>query len=241
MNDRHWSEALSDNGVLVGISSIYWREAWKYGMRVWRYCQHDCGHAIAAVSYAAAALGWQTRLIHSAADDVVAGLLGLDRSEDFGPAEAEAPDALLWVGDPLVPPDLERMRAALDKASWYGRANQLSSGHVQWQDIDSIHRVTHKSLTLERAPPDPGQRTPPAPLAAECAARNISRRKFLCRRNLAAPTVAHARLDAVRLCVEHARQRRPRFDLEAQRSRAVARRFNPGTGCTNSPEGQSCN
>jgi nitroreductase len=53
--------------VLVGISSIHWREAWKYGMRSWRYCQHDCGHAIAAVSYAAAALGWQTRLVLSTA------------------------------------------------------------------------------------------------------------------------------------------------------------------------------
>jgi len=31
------------------------------------------------------------------------------------------------------------------------------------------------------------------------------------------------------------------FDLEAQQSQVVARRFNLGTGCTNSPEGQSCN
>ena len=44
-------------GVLIGVASIYWREAWKYGMRAFRYCQHDCGHAIAAVAYAAAALG----------------------------------------------------------------------------------------------------------------------------------------------------------------------------------------
>ena len=47
-----------DSGLLVGVSSIHWREAWKYGMRAWRYCQHDCGHAIAAIAYAAAALGW---------------------------------------------------------------------------------------------------------------------------------------------------------------------------------------
>jgi len=177
VNDPRWSEGFSGNGVLVGISSIYWREAWKYGMRAWRYCQHDCGHAIAAVSYAAAALGWQTRLICSAADEAVAGLLGLDRSEDFGFAEAEAPDALLWVGDSDVPPDLERMRAALNKARWYGRANQLSSGHVQWQDIDSIHRVTHKSLTREPAPPDRGQRTPPAPPALDLDFARIARQR----------------------------------------------------------------
>jgi hypothetical protein len=38
----------------------------------WRYCQHDCGHVIAALSYAAAALGWRTRLVEAAADDAVA-------------------------------------------------------------------------------------------------------------------------------------------------------------------------
>ena len=101
--DPRWTQAFSGVGVLIGISSIYWREAWKYGMRAWRYCQHDCGHAIAAVSYAAAALGWQSRLVLWAADDVVAGLLGLDRDADFASAEAEAPDALLWVGNPDSP------------------------------------------------------------------------------------------------------------------------------------------
>ena len=28
---------------LVGLSSIHWREAWKYGERAFRYCQHDIG------------------------------------------------------------------------------------------------------------------------------------------------------------------------------------------------------
>ncbi|WP_244222908.1 SagB/ThcOx family dehydrogenase [Cupriavidus lacunae] len=95
VDDPRWTEAFSDGGVLVGLSSIHWREAWKYGMRAWRYCQHDCGHAIAAVSYAAAAIGWQTRLAEAAADDALATLLGLDRSEDFGAAEPEVPDVLL--------------------------------------------------------------------------------------------------------------------------------------------------
>ena len=48
-----WDEPVELRGILVGLTSIAWREAWKYGMRAFRYCQHDCGHAIAAVSYAA--------------------------------------------------------------------------------------------------------------------------------------------------------------------------------------------
>jgi nitroreductase len=159
--DSRWNEAFSGNGVLIGISSIYWREAWKYGMRAWRYCQHDCGHAIAAVSYAAAALGWQTRLVFSAADEIVAGLLGLDRSADFESAEAEAPDALLWVGDPEAKPDLTHLLGALRNATWHGHANRLSREHVRWPDIDSVHRVTHKSATRDEQTTRPASMLPP--------------------------------------------------------------------------------
>src|SRR5262249_1041637 len=84
----------SGTGRLVGMTSIHWREAWKYGMRAWRYCQHDAGHAIAAVVYAAAALGWRARVRGGLADDLVASLLGLDRDGDFESAEREAPDML---------------------------------------------------------------------------------------------------------------------------------------------------
>lgn len=133
-----------DGGFLVGVSSIHWREAWKYGMRAWRYCQHDCGHAIAAVAYAAAALGWQARIVSSVSDDALAGLLGLDRAGDFEAAETEAPDALLWIGDPEMEPNVERLRAAMRDATWHGRAKRLSATHVEWPDIDAIHRATVK-------------------------------------------------------------------------------------------------
>ncbi|MGF6602128.1 SagB-type dehydrogenase family enzyme [Paraburkholderia sp. GAS448] len=149
VDDPQWDEAFRDSGVLVGITSIHWREAWKYGMRAWRYCQHDCGHVIAALSYAAAALGWQTRLVEAAGDDVVTNLLGLNRDEDFFAGEAEVADALLWIGAPELLPDLERMRTALNQAKWHGSANPLSPGHVTWPDIDSIQRATYKSCTPE--------------------------------------------------------------------------------------------
>jgi SagB-type dehydrogenase family enzyme len=177
IHDPHWTAAFSGNGVLIGISSIHWREAWKYGMRAWRYCQHDCGHAIAAVSYAAAALGWQTRLVSSASDDVVANSLGLDRSADFESAEAEAPDALLWVGDPDARPDHARLLDPLSKASWYGRANRLSQEHVRWPGIDSIHRITHKTLTQEPAVPAPVSLPRPAAPTLDLSFAEIARQR----------------------------------------------------------------
>ena len=48
-----WRRLATDGGrsLLVVLTSIHWREAWKYGERAFRYCQHDLGHAIAAVAY----------------------------------------------------------------------------------------------------------------------------------------------------------------------------------------------
>ena len=134
------------HGVLIGIASIYWREAWKYGMRAFRYCQHDCGHAIAAVSYAAAALGWHTTMLDAAADDEVAALLGVDRSADYTGTEREEPDCLLWVGT-ADPPAIEPLVAAARAASWRGEANRLSPNHVEWPDIDRAHEATPKPGT----------------------------------------------------------------------------------------------
>ena len=82
----------ADDVVLVALTSIHWREAWKYGERAFRYCQHDLGHAIAAVASPAGMLGWRR--------DAVAGvvarsdsprLTGIDRDEDFIEAEREEP------------------------------------------------------------------------------------------------------------------------------------------------------
>lgn len=155
------TQALGRSGVIVGLSSIYWREAWKYGMRAWRYCQHDCGHAIAAVSYAAATLGWPTRLLVAASDEMVAALLGLDREEDFRDAGMEAPEALLWIGSDPAPP-LERLHEALREATWCGRGNRLSVAHVAWADIDSIHRAARKPVTAEDATRASPELPPPA-------------------------------------------------------------------------------
>jgi nitroreductase len=55
--------AFPEDSFLVGLSSIHWREAWKYGERAFRYCQHDVGHALGALRFAAAALDWKLFLL----------------------------------------------------------------------------------------------------------------------------------------------------------------------------------
>ena len=129
-------------GFLIGLTSIYWREAWKYGMRAFRYCQHDGGHAIAAVSYAAAALGWRAGVLVSPSDAEIAALLGLNRDDDFVGAEREAPECLIWIGAPGAEPEVPS-----PPQRWSGAANRLSSEHVRWEDIERVAQCTEKPAT----------------------------------------------------------------------------------------------
>ena len=133
-----WDGPVELRGFLIGLTSVAWREAWKYGMRAFRYCQHDCGHAIAAVSYAASALGWRSRVLTAPGDAQIAALLGLQHGADS--AETEAPDCLMWISASEPPP------AELPPAPsrWHGNANRLSPDHVEWADIEEVHRLTGK-------------------------------------------------------------------------------------------------
>jgi SagB-type dehydrogenase family enzyme len=146
---------LPVSSVLVGLSSIHWREAWKYGERAYRYCQHDAGHAIAAVRYAAATLGWQARLLTSWGDAEIGTLLGLDRDADFGVAEREHPDAMLLVSARQSGLVVEEFAAATPvrvarSGRWHGNANRLSAHHHDdWPVIDEVAGACLKPATQE--------------------------------------------------------------------------------------------
>src|SRR5437764_8720915 len=92
---QHLMRSLPARAFLVGLSSVHWREAWKYGERAFRYCQHDIGHAIGAVRIAAATLGWSAVVLHCLSDQTVEDLLWLNRTEDFKGAEREHPDLVM--------------------------------------------------------------------------------------------------------------------------------------------------
>jgi len=122
-------------GFHVGLTSITWREAWKYGERAFRYCQHDVGHALAALRFAASALGWRVQLLPEWDDAHLARLLGLDRAEDFADAEGETPELLVRVI--VNEAAATTLSPAADTAiEWFGRANRLSHSHVEWPVID---------------------------------------------------------------------------------------------------------
>ncbi len=133
--------------LLVALTSIHWREAWKYGERAFRYCQHDLGHAVAAVTVAARMHGWRSALLPGWSHADIASLTGSDRDDDFLEAEREEPGCLMALvpSGSAVPRPLQRGRPLLEavaRGQWRGRASQLSEEHVEWTFIDDIARAT---------------------------------------------------------------------------------------------------
>jgi nitroreductase len=146
----------------VGLTSIHWREAWKYGERAFRYCQHDAGHAIAALRFAASLLGWRLTLLPAWSDAQIASVLGVDRVADFADAEREEPDciAVVTAGEltAWMNADPEVLAAAARAARWSGQANALSPARVEWPIIDEVAVATRRvgaALPMRSAEPVP--------------------------------------------------------------------------------------
>lgn len=126
--------ALPAGGCLLALTSIAWREAWKYGERAWRYCQLDLGHAQTCVALAAGALGWQLRQLGTLDERRLDALCGVDRP---GFAEREQADCLFYLGPPqarefALPAGLV---AALGSLELDGTPNRLSPQQVDWPEL----------------------------------------------------------------------------------------------------------
>jgi SagB-type dehydrogenase family enzyme len=158
-DDDVWEKAFEGRRdvVVIALTSIHWREAWKYGERAFRYCQHDLGHAAAAVSIAAGLLGWHSRLLPSWSHRDLAAIAGLDRDQDFVDAEREDPGCAIAIGATPFTGSTATIRRLVDAAThaeWSGHASQLSEDHVTWSFIDEVAKATEDpGRSLELAAP----------------------------------------------------------------------------------------
>ncbi|WP_202813904.1 SagB/ThcOx family dehydrogenase [Thiobacillus denitrificans] len=150
LDAERWTElvgAFPDGSFLVGLSSVHWREAWKYGERAFRYCQHDVGHALAGLRIAAAALGWRLMLLNGVSNSTLSSLLGLDREEDFAGSEREEAELLVLITPGSMPlaTDSKPLMAYKAGVLWQGMANMLSPEHgVAWPVIDEVAQATRR-------------------------------------------------------------------------------------------------
>ncbi len=127
-----WSRLL-----IVALTSIFWREAWKYRDRAYRYCCHDLGHAAMSVLLAAGALGLRGGAIAHFADGLLAKKLGLAGGD-------EAPLAFL-VFPSSTPVAARSATPAQEFAAseiFAGRPNELSTEEVRYEAMLDMHRST---------------------------------------------------------------------------------------------------
>jgi len=142
----------SDAPIVFILTSIAWREAWKYRDRAYRYCLHDIGHAWQALALAAQAMGGDSKAIVDFPDDEIAQALRLSHDE--------------W---PML---VVEIRGAACKADahetvWYGgTANQLSKETIPYPRIEAIHAATKRIVnsTIEPAPTGSGEIDLPPPV-----------------------------------------------------------------------------
>jgi SagB-type dehydrogenase family enzyme len=99
------SPAFAESPLIVALTSIFWREAWKYRDRAYRYCCHDLGHAMISLLLSARALGLSGSAIAHFADRGLADTLGLigPKRADEGAELDEAPMIFLMFQAPGFP------------------------------------------------------------------------------------------------------------------------------------------
>jgi SagB-type dehydrogenase family enzyme len=137
------------------LTSIAWREAWKYRDRAYRYCLHDIGHAWQTLTLAARAIGFDSCAIGHFPDDDVSQICRLH--------EDEWPMLIVQLRGPV----LERTTETV----WHGgHANQLSTRQIDYPLIDAIHAITKANSTTSPAATTPdngsGEVTLPPPASS---------------------------------------------------------------------------
>ena len=165
-SDRHalelrscgdWTERIArdlvfpcatESPLIVGLTSIFWREAWKYRDRAYRYCCHDLGHAMMSLLLAARALGLPGGVVAHFNDLRLTQVLGLAESD-------EAPMAFL-VFPPQRPSPSGRLSTPPQQEP-AGIPNQLSAEEVPYDLLLGMHRST-----ILPDPPGPLPRVSPA-------------------------------------------------------------------------------
>ena len=138
-------DQMGSSGFFVALTSVVWREAWKYGERAFRYTSLDMGHAAACLSFSTSLQGWRATQINGVSDRDMETMLGFDRIE-WAECERERGEALIYIhparGDDVpatLPASVVSSFAGLD---FKGTPNRLSDDHTEWPVIDEVCHVT---------------------------------------------------------------------------------------------------
>jgi len=154
------------------LTSIAWREAWKYQDRAYRYCLHDIGHAWQALSLAARSIGCESLAFGQFSDDQVAERCLLNNDE--------WPMLIVTLHGPSIPVSEQ---APVETVLFGGQPNRLSEEQVTYPTIEAIHEATkHSKENLNTPgspvhPSGPGEIRLPAPMITSAGFGETARRR----------------------------------------------------------------
>lgn len=142
--DTPFWEKLPNGSFIIGLSSITWREVWKYGERAFRYTQLDAGHAWQSFVVSAKMLGWKITRLDSISNSDMSTLFGFEQKERF--FESENSDMLFIVSPDKVEPSLS-LDTLIENIplKFEGIANKISPNMQNWDIIPAIEDATTDS------------------------------------------------------------------------------------------------
>jgi SagB-type dehydrogenase family enzyme len=135
----------SSTPLIFVLTSIAWREAWKYRDRAYRYCLHDIGHAWQALVLSARSIGCESYALGDFSDDRVA--------ESCVPAHDEWPMLIVGLYGRSIP---VRTLIPQEAILFGGQPNRLSEKQEPYPVIEQIHAATKRGsepgiLSLDQA------------------------------------------------------------------------------------------
>ncbi len=138
---------LSACPVVILLTSVFWRESWKYRDRAYRYCLLDLGHAAASILTTGQALGLTGICLGHFGDIPLAELLGLSVLDE-GPLMVIAFEGETNLqASPLLTKSGVGSLPAMGPLK--GQPNRLSAEEVPYYLLLGMHQST-------LLPPDPG-------------------------------------------------------------------------------------
>lgn len=134
-------ESLPKGSFFVALSSIPYREVWKYGERAFRYVNLDAGHAMCSLQVSAKMLGWKHRYLSEVSDEELAKILGLDQKNRF--SESEIPDMLLLITPVKYNEEIDISKLVNSTPKHFDSiAQNIAVQYQDWPLIEEIEKAT---------------------------------------------------------------------------------------------------
>jgi SagB-type dehydrogenase family enzyme len=115
------------------LTAIFFRSAWKYRERAYRYHLLDTGHVVENLILALKALKLPVNLSHDFDDEKVNRLLGIDETREAALAVVHA------LGHVSVPDETEPVREIKELPEAFQKASRVSPREIPYRTVREIH------------------------------------------------------------------------------------------------------